>query len=1410
MKTDSGALSLIKTSDSVTMTHNVTAEWNHNIFTQVKNYGTTTADPTASLFQTATLFTSNVTSSSTSFRNKTKYSWDYNFSVALGNNKKLLSFPVSSPKTYRISFYAKIDQFRNSSDVTFSFKGYNSSYTGWVDSYNVQINSIDYKKYEFVIWAKGDSDSQVDLYLNSVDSHTINISDLSICAINKAEYDTSSLFPLSSVFEGLRPGDEVAEQNLSKSVLRQQYYYTPDSSNGGVVSSKTISIRPDETGKIYAKALNTPEYYLDNKTSTSYTPAIFSIYDSPITTNKIVLKTLSGNFSRNFISGYDIYVLTNTTGTWSKIAGTSNNPAIRDNGTLILYYNGSTWSTTDASSTLSSDYTSLTNVQTIYGVYFRVKELSYRIGTTAGSVSTYTQSQIEANDATYFSHYEQGYAQKIQGFDNTIRFIELSPRLKVDLSEYVNSFSMKRSLSSSQDGILPVGVSTSDFGSITLSDIPQSVTKTIDGSTYTEIIKPFSDIGAGNIDSALSGKMGRDIKFVISCDLYDKPGGTKQNSSSILLGKVYSEALTIAEDGTVQVSLFDYAKYLQKIKSQDLLILSYGKRYSANNSLVEIIKRILDSVGFSDYNISNSDIGSNKSSYIVKNYFAESSQTVWESLQELCFAYQIILYIDEYGILRIKSLDTNIPTSPNFVFTDNAYSGYSPNIESLEMVDTPNPSSIQVKYSPIYARVSTDIDNESTGSLTVFRKRAYSEQPAWVASDGDALSYSMLRRSLTSSDSYLYLSNSTLGFDKKWVSYSGYAVIGSEIIKYDGVLYYFIISSDVESIVRDATASTVTIKMTNAHTFDIGDSVTLAGFVSPYTALNGAKVVTAITSDSITISASGLSSVPTTETYVLGATGYTKKSTIIKSLDEFERKQNELISQVNSTVPFKFGLQNSQILCNVERGKFGTQSSDHIAMVSADDLPSSARMSTVSTSFASHAALSNFSKYISIVNDRDDNIPYANIYNQNSSSNTILYFNGVDNTAYYQYNFLFKVYTDNNMTNDSLGVTLGYGASGNSGTFIKFISEVSSDTLKTEIWQDGVKRYVSDNKLKVISETKTIYKKDSNGKIIVDLKTGKPVVSELIPTKFEKMQNVTVTQTSNTTVTVSVNGKRFAWYKPGTSPSSAEYDVDLTINSNGTGIGVFVGPDSGMQLNSISAYHRNSFVMTRGTKQLNLTPIMYGGKYSEYPQFMFQVRPDVYEMKFYDVKYQSGPIFDPSVFGPEGAYSVLGSDGKALNQFNVKENESYFVSPLYSTPFRAKFFALNKSEYIIPMSSSDGTYGRLTIAGNILLNSKEGFVTIDAERKNSSDQIQLSSRWIQDEITATNIATNIVNLMPLTSRRYSLKLFGNPMLEIGDYVQLNYSLANILPGSKMYIVNGISNDYDGTLSTSVELKAVKN
>lgn len=608
-----------------------------------------------------------------------------------------------------------------------------------------------------------------------------------IFASNSSDYEiyTEDRTPLSQVFMPNRPGDiliDAGPQNVQiNSTLSHPQQPTPTQmahkyAVGDLFEKVQRSITPF--------AGNPYSYYISGSGWGS--KKTWCIYDREFKTNKIVIKVnaiaakpkqLAPEIpGQPTAAGFNIQLLINKT--WVKISTTQ--MSFNDNGTIVLYWNGSSWTTTPWSTSLIptiSEYSgAIDKYVTIQGIAFECLYQEY----------TLESSPLNKPDAL-----------------EVLELIEISPRLELNLTKFVKGLTITKELDSN-DLPLPIGRTTSNTSIIDLSNIPITVGEADTSGSETNDIVPISNYSQSSPLYGLLVK-GVKIKGSFGVDIGIASGIT--NVVDIPSFIMYSERWS--EDGeTVTLEAYDVIKRLQSTKAQPLFL--------NDKTLNEILYSILDSVGFGDYYFDElaklkivkykNNLSTSSDSVILNQsidyFWANEENSVIEVINELLKAYQVSLYTDEYGAIKFISLYQinekldNVDTS-NILYVQDVNETLPStqlrrsNLKSLSFEEIERPEKITLKYKKPTPSISDyrQAKNRPTVSIT-----EVATDIVWEPEQGaQVIGFFEL-----ASPGILTPTQNRIPFDvdsafriNRAIENYGYLLIDQEIVKYDGVEYKF-------------------------------------------------------------------------------------------------------------------------------------------------------------------------------------------------------------------------------------------------------------------------------------------------------------------------------------------------------------------------------------------------------------------------------------------------------------------------------------------------------------------------------------------------------------------------------------------------------------------------------------------
>lgn len=154
------------------------------------------------------------------------------------------------------------------------------------------------------------------------------------------------------------------------------------------------------------------------------------------------------------------------------------------------------------------------------------------------------------------------------------------------------------------------------------------------------------------------------------------------------------------------------------------------------------------------------------------------------------------------------------------------------------------------------------------------------------------------------------------------------------------------------------------------------------------------------------------------------------------------------------------------------------------------------------------------------------------------------------------------------------------------------------------------------------------------------------------------------------------------------------------------------------------------------------------------------------------------------------------------------------LSGVYGTTQTARFGAMNLSNETVFLNAEG--------FGDVLNGAEDGLLQIVANTVIPGDQYELKklvpggrnsyeitidTESVQSESQAEAVASMISRSFSYQYKSIDVKIFGNPLIQIGDIVKFNFYSGKVISSANdYYIVTRISHDFDGGLSTNLTIK----
>jgi hypothetical protein len=275
--------------------------------------------------------------------------------------------------------------------------------------------------------------------------------------------------------------------------------------------------------------------------------------------------------------------------------------------------------------------------------------------------------------------------ETMRGIDKTFDLIELSPRLKANMSDYVLTYEINKFLAKPTLGI-PVGGLSTSIGQVSIMNF--------DGA--------FNE---NNTNSLIYNQLKPNVKF----EFYEIVLNVNGFDKFIPIKTMYTEEFPIAVGGIfeIDVRLRDLFFRFETTNAPTLLL--------SNTTLTKAVAVLLDSVGFSNYVFTKLESDNDP---IIPYFFVEPDISIAEILDRLAIATQTAMFFDEYNNFVVMSKEYLMPKKfereEDYVLYSEKNNNNLPNIINLEGIEKNVINSGQINYTTRYIQRSAATLNQAT------------------------------------------------------------------------------------------------------------------------------------------------------------------------------------------------------------------------------------------------------------------------------------------------------------------------------------------------------------------------------------------------------------------------------------------------------------------------------------------------------------------------------------------------------------------------------------------------------------------------------------------------------------------------------------------------------------------------
>jgi hypothetical protein len=1360
--------SIFLNSDSVKMLPVVSAEWNQNIFNPP--YATIAGD---GIKQTG-LSTSSSISAVTDLNAKSGFTTKSFSMTADGNTITYTVTPTGSYSAFKIITYVKTN---SDLPIMANFSAVGSS--NQFGASNQDVNAFGYTKVETYIGSSSSSDIissftyTITLNRYSTDDSlpiTFYFTEPEVYSVGFFDYQYSSTWPTDSVFTGFRPGESYVNTGNSNFSFESNFRKVNTSILDGYTNDVYMPVSPlvrspgffnvSPPVPIYKNALPTDinqyKYFVSDTSNTNIT----GLYDkSGIMLNKLVIK-FNAIATSPVINIYIDDVKIQVDGSYDIDLSLNNTKEyggkIENSGILVIYWNGTSWT--------RSRWATMPKINANGTI------------SIINSLKKVRVNQTGKNTRTEFASYSSTYASTDL---SRMQVVEVSPRVEIDLTDYVESVSINKSLDA-KNTYLPISSINSDDVSVVLAGMPL-------GNISSPV--PIFSNASNYSNSVLKNMLTKNIKLYVNfyLDSYSSISTNGNVSVQKLIpgGIFYSDTWSETDIQQISVQAYDISRYLQSSPVSD---------YVANlKTPFDVISNFLDLSGFTDYDYDSLyEVCSNKNITIDLAYFYVNSKdtTVIDALSQIFLPYQIGAYINEYGVMKFLSLSKilNAKTS-DIDYTDMnvVQNGYS-------ITSKAKPGKISLRYQSPKIKQSLALQNATVPDITNSPSFVYttSNDVVWSQQNLDSVGLNYLAETMSESSNKFKLQvNDLLDiFHTYSLNNNGFAAIENEIVSFTYKQYT--ISSQNHS-------TTVNVK----NDIELGSEIDR--FNKKYQV--GLKVSDGTTKSDyntvisptgyITNVQRGLFGTPVTKHEVINSGNFANKNLSCKTLTS-----GNTISGSGT-----YSILNGQIqITTPSTGKTLLYPSVERSLVNTDSGQDFYKTYSAKFNFVDSLQLSAGGVFFNLNNSETNanNAYFVELIRSNTINDaTSSYFSPP------AYNYYLALYTVSSLNTSLVAWTNITATAGNiinnfekvlvksvynGVTTYNYASNPAYQSFKMKVVignSDGTDGEVAGNNMTVYLNNNQVYGWQTYQN------------SKWLPLPINTTNNLPQKIVLSQTLSANTIFGSFISTNPISIPG-----VSYPAQANGSagGIREIYATYKPLKERSVSYYYQDRDFLNGLVQNQNV--------FSKSKSYMMQTTPEVVGINYYDVQYTTPAAVSVDVLPVEYLWLYFpGADVEDQKYVQQQEVDEYSLA--YSTPintgFRAKMAIANNSTHMVYLKKDSDELNQFAITLNlwtheIIAPSDPEIIEKIIYSGNMSETVQLDSNWIQSKESANKLLNTIALGIDNFSKDVSLEVFGNPLIQVGDVLGLTYNLTGI--NQQKYIVHSVSHSFSQGFSTKLTLNPI--
>lgn len=287
----------------------------------------------------------------------------------------------------------------------------------------------------------------------------------------------------------------------------------------------------------------------------------------------------------------------------------------------------------------------------------------------------------------------------------------------------------------------------------------------------------------------------------------------------------------------------------------------------------------------------------------------------------------------------------------------------------------------------------------------------------------------------------------------------------------------------------------------------------------------------------------------------------------------------------------------------------------------------------------------------------------------------------------------------------------------------------------------------------------------------------KSVMSNIFEESFYGLDILVHKETGKNTIFVSVNG------------STIEYEDSASPLAATSTIGLVAGGQSTAYFDYLYSLKRDAFVFdisaSRSSGQLLSNSFFQKFTYDsaastslKYDEFGDVIR------EIYKAQAQYEPAYAIAAQPSDGLAQVV---GQRLGHY------------------KGEFYVFNTSSSTVALAGDDGK--DLFIYGVSVANAGQNYYESDDKITDVKQVTSFDSQWIQSREAAKSLSDFLTNQWSKSTIDVDMEVFGNPVLQVGDIVTINYPDRGF-DGQGKFVIRSISHSMDVGINTKLRLRSI--